>query len=72
MLSMSKGFQLVLKLIDSEIKACNQLFFTFKKSFFLLKIVYYGILSFNFWLKFRYFFVLLLRYSIYDITFVFF
>ena len=61
----------MLKLIDSDIKGYNHLFFAFKLSFFLLKIVYSFILSLDLFIKSFDFFKIFLFDSLNDLFFVF-
>ena len=69
---MGKGINLVLKILDSEIKTCNNLIFALKLTFFLLETVYLNFLSFDFAFKIRNLFILLFGDSLDDILFIFF
>ena len=69
---MGKGINLVLKILDSEIKTCNNLIFALKLTFFLLESVYLNFLSLDFAFKIRNLFILLFGDSLDDILFIFF
>ena len=69
---MTKGINLVLKILDSEIETCNNLIFALKLSLFLLEVVYLNIFSLNFAFKIWNLFILLLRDSLDGILFIFF
>ena len=69
---MGKGNNLVLKILDSEIKTCNNLIFALKLTFFLLQSVYLNFLSLDFAFKIRNLFILLFGDSLDDILFIFF
>ena len=69
---MIKVINLVLKILDSEIKTCNNLIFALKLTFFLLESVYLNFLSLDFAFKIRNLFILLFGDSLDDILFIFF